>query len=355
MRVASNMAPLRLPIRGHVAIFVCCLMLVVDVIADVGEDHIVRKHHSLARKSGDEAAEHAHAEEVHQQIEEHHEYVNKHEKLEHGDTNEHPHEHENELDNEHEHEHEGSHEDEQEVVIDPDLANLTPEKMQQLHKAMDTDGNGFCSVKEVFAFARKCRRASSLADIISGLGSIDKNKDGKLSREEVIPNFSEQNEDEAHKAFFAHQLQKFQLADADGDGFLAGDELMSYYLPDETNPDIVKLLSARTMKKKDLDQNGWLTAWEFFREEGQDFDLFEHEKEVFRGLDKDNDGLLSAEELHVWESGTHHLSTSIDRVMAATDADKDNHLSPDEFHSALKFDTGEAQYLFMEWAKHGEL
>merc|ERR1712050_55767 len=98
------------------------------------------------------------------------------------------------------------------------------------------------------------------------------------------------------------ETNKFKSADSNGDGFLDATELAGLFYP-ETNAAVLAITVEETMKKKDKDADGKLTAEEFWEvdsfaeADAKAEELSEEEKADFAKLDTNNDNFLDLEEL----------------------------------------------------------
>merc|ERR1712146_103051 len=112
----------------------------------------------------------------------------------------------------------------------------------------------------------------------------------------VPPGMETNPEAEARKAL---EIQKFQVADRNGDGQLDAKEVPAVFYP-EIDDELLNVAAAFTHKQKDTDGSGLLTPKEFWEGDGidgQDIAITQEEEASFRKLDKDGDGLLSVAEI----------------------------------------------------------
>merc|ERR1712232_496178 len=132
------------------------------------------------------------------------------------------------------------------------------------------------------------------------------------------------------------ETDKFNAADTNGDGVLEGDEVPGVFFP-ETNDGVLEILARATLKEKDTNKDGKLTAKEFWEGDvatDQDLSISDEEHEDFRKLDTDGDGFISLQELKHWESGAYHTSEALKRLYIIADKDKDNHVTLEEMTKA---------------------
>ena len=188
---------------------------------------------------------------------------------------------------------------------------------------------------------------------------------GREKRGTVLP-LSATLEDEQGKQL---EKQKFQLADVSGDGKLNIEELPNLFYP-ETHEGVLGVVTENTMKTKDNNGDGKLTAKEFWAgdaldEEMRDAPISEEEEADFKKLDSNGDGFIELKEMKFWESGKFHTQQAMEKMFEIADKDKDGHVTAQELEDAreqiagltggLRTQGSDAQYHLMEWAEHNEL
>lgn len=240
---------------------------------------------------------------------------------------------------------------------------LTSEQMRGMHKKIDQNSDGKVSLAEVMKFSDEMRKRIAVRDIGAVLGEIDSNKDGKLSLDELLKDmeqWGEGDEEDKKEAEARKELEKakFKVADENQDGLLDIQELPSLFYP-ETHDGSLELTAKSTMKQKDLDGDGVLTAKEFWEGdvvEGEDISISDEEQADFRKLDKNGDSKLSLEELKLWESGRFHTEEAMKKLFEIADKDSDMHVTSEELDAAREqIAASDAHYHLMEWAEHHEL
>lgn len=241
---------------------------------------------------------------------------------------------------------------------------LTADQLRKMHAKFDTDGNGKVSFQEVMSHAQDMAHAIAKMDIRAILEEIDTNKDGMLSLEEHITDVSNHldggDEEELKELEGRKEVEraKFRAADTNGDGQLDLRELPGLFFP-EIHEGVLGVTVGETMRQKDVDKDGRLSAkefWEVDEAEGEGSELTEEEVTDFAALDLDRDGHLDLEELRAWESGRFHTKEAMKRLFELADKDGDMHITADELSEARELvANSDAQYHLMEWAEHHEL
>merc|ERR1711879_654836 len=193
---------------------------------------------------------------------------------------------------------------------------------------------------------------------------IDTSKDGKLTLEEHLNDISNQadggDEEEMKELEQRKKVEtaKFKAADTNGDSVLDQSEIPALFYP-ETPPAVLAVTVAETLRQKDSDKDGKLTAKEFWEADvadGDEGELSEEENADFAKLDTDGDGMLSMDELNSWESGKFHTEEAMKKLFEIADKDNDMHVTADELAEAREvIATSDAQYHLIEWAEHHEL
>jgi Ca2+-binding EF-hand superfamily protein len=244
---------------------------------------------------------------------------------------------------------------------DVEEETLSAEQLKALHHKMDQDGNGKVSMQEILDFTRAMGKRIAFKDIGPIMEEIDTNKDGKLSLEEHLADIHNQAEggDEQEMKEVEERKKteqaKHAAADTNGDGFVDKEELTGLFYP-ETQPEVLKVTVAATMRQKDSNADGKLSPHEFWQAEDGGDDLSEEEKADFQMLDKDGDGALSAAEVEQWESGLFHSTAAMKKLIEIADTDNDMHVTGDELAAAASaLAPTDAHFHLLDWAEHPEL
>jgi len=241
---------------------------------------------------------------------------------------------------------------------------LTSDQMRLIHSKVDANADGMMSMAEILGFSKNVRLEITKKDVGTIADEMDTDRDGKLSLEELLKDIEtwvDEGEAEMNGEALARkevEIQKFKVADRNGDGVLDIEELPGVFYP-ETNDDVLDIAAAHTHKRKDRDGNGQLSPQEFWEGDGvdgQDQTMSKEEDADFAKLDVNSDGGLSVEELKMWEAGTFHTEDAMQKLFEIADENLDSHITADELARARERIAGiDAQYYLMEWAEHHEL
>lgn len=255
---------------------------------------------------------------------------------------------------------------EEDVVDDQDIEEeaMTKEQLRSLHAKFDTNSDGKVSLQEVMSFAEQMSKAIAGKDVFAILEEIDTDKDGKLSLQEHlndIHNQADGGDAEEMKELERRkktETDKFKSADVDGDGVLGPKEVPGLFYP-ETHPGVLEVTVRETMRQKDHDGDGKLTAkefWEFGAEDSEQDQLSDEEIIDFQKLDRDGSGTLDESELKAWESGMFHTEAAMVKLLEICDKDGDMQCNIEELQNAREeLAASDAQYHLIEWAEHHEL
>mmetsp|Transcript_6278 Transcript_6278/g.12810 ORF Transcript_6278/g.12810 Transcript_6278/m.12810 type:complete len:284 (+) Transcript_6278:89-940(+) len=242
--------------------------------------------------------------------------------------------------------------------------SLSAEQLRAFHGKSDLNGDGKVALAEIMQYADGIGKEIAGRDISAIMEEIDTSKDGKLTLEEHLNDISNQadggDEEELKELEQRKKVEaaKFQAADLNGDSMLDASELPALFYP-ETHPGVLAVTVAETLRQKDTDNDGKLTAKEFWEADAADGDegeLSEEENADFAKLDSDGDGKLDMNELKSWESGRFHTEEAMKKLFEIADKDNDMHITADELADAREqIAVSDAQYHLIEWAEHHEL
>jgi len=253
-----------------------------------------------------------------------------------------------------------------------DFASMPLHKIHLMHKAVDTDGDNKTSLTELLQFSDKMHKDTIKLIAPDLLAMLDHIKDGKLSLDEILQDMLEDSADLSPaeiNAWKEVETMKFKVADADGDGFLSGEEVDHMFYP-ETHGGVLNVSIEALIKKRDHDGDGklnftefWATANETNATDNETNGLhpkndteMHSEHDTFKKLDKDGDGLLDARELIAWESGRHHTEETLMELLELADVNHDHHLTVEEIEMAKeKIQNLDAGLDLVAWIQHLEL
>lgn len=222
------------------------------------------------------------------------------------------------------------------------------EKLRHLYKLWDKNKDGKVSKDELLKFAQEIQHELTSRTVNASLNLYDVNKDGLLSMVElgVIENGADDFE-----------VSRFKAADANNDGLLDREELQCFFHPRSNSPSL-KLWAQQTFHEKDINGDGKLTENEW-----SNHGPLAYEKS-FAQLDKSGDGSLDLEEVMQYESQESKVQDAMTNFFKRTDQDNDGEINLAELETAWSGSATLAQrchssrdphcYLTL-WAMHKEL
>jgi len=230
---------------------------------------------------------------------------------------------------------------------------LEVEQLKKLHAKIDANIDGYLDLAEMMSFAHHTGKQIADQDIRSVFVELDTSKDGKLSLEEhladILAGPEDQKELEQRKS---HETEKFQAADANGDGHLNADEISALFYP-EVHEGVLTIATKQAMVDRDANGDGKLDEKEFEElhvEEGSE------PAGAFHKLDLNKDGFLDVQELRHWESGRFNTEEAFMHLFAVVDTNHDNRVSFEELTAkAEQIATTDAHHHLQEWSDHYEL
>lgn len=252
---------------------------------------------------------------------------------------------------------------------------MTGEQIRVLHRRFDTNNDGKVSLNEILDFSKKARKDIKKKSVKDDLAQMDENNDGKISVDELIgylfgepipegvempsPSSEEAEEERRTESLKAVEREKFKLADKDGDGFLAEDELLGVLNPD-MHDGVLHVQTVWEIKDRDKDGDGMLSFGEFWEEDENSKDesseITKQQTEDFKNVDLDGNGKVDIEEYKKWHNGDYHTSDAFRHLMELADENRDGHLTADELDEARpSIANTQATSEIMQWLEHYEL
>jgi len=253
-----------------------------------------------------------------------------------------------------------------------DLAPFTNAHLTNWHKTADKNKNGKVSLKEMVAHAEGIHKTMPEKDVAELLKEVDTNSDKQVTLEEVLHSMRPDNYDELSKdpnvpeyklvdEEKAFTTETFNLADADSNGVLEGQEIAAYFHPPAEDRILAKH-AVDKMRQMDRDKDSKLTLIEFVTngEDPSEFGDIDFEKTRgaidFRHLDKDDSGALTMHELKEYVSGFHVTHQALKKLFETADADKDNAVTHEELQRAQdSIINSPAHYYINDLIERGEL
>jgi len=243
--------------------------------------------------------------------------------------------------------------------------DVTEKQLKKLLKMIDKRGNRDKKIdlEEVFAFYHHYNMDLAQKNIGEFTDAFDKDNDGMLTLDEMLTSLGEQGDmDEEDMEERAHkEAQKFELADADGDGYLNEQEIIGLAYP-ELNPKLLEFQTIEAMRERDQDgdmvldiKEMWLTADEYGDAMEED-SINEQNRQTFKAVDKNGDGDIDVQELMPFHSGRHHMEEGMKALFKEADNNRDKKLTAKELANEFpNFMGTETQYHISEWVAHFEL
>lgn len=229
---------------------------------------------------------------------------------------------------------------------------LSVEEIDEMFAKIDKDTDGKISVAEVLKYNALMREAAAQGDAVQYLHEMDKDKDDHVSMEELLESLEEHGPDAKE-----HEAHKFTASDKNRDGKLSLEEMPSQFYP-ELDSEVLHASALKTMEKRDRDGDGMLTEEEFTGREEQAFsgaDDGEGEgRKRFKEIDADGNGNVDLEELKHSLSQKLDMEKAFKEMFKLADKDEDGQLTVEEFKRArLDISELEAQEHLWDWREHG--
>lgn len=247
------------------------------------------------------------------------------------------------------------------MKLPPGVNAPTPEQqkmamkmvMRGIYAKIDTDKDGNMTLSELKLFSRKAKIKKARNVLFKVMKEFDKNRDQKLTLTEITEalhdaDLDDEEDGESIRSGTDPEIRKFKAADADGNGVLEENEIVSYVQP-ELNPKVLDTMAQNLMAARDKDGDGKLTIDEAGGIEGK------RKESDFKFHDEDGDGFWSLQELRDWESGQKKEAEMISKIMEACDLNGDGVSDVDEFEGVPHRAPQDVNKALAELAMHAEL
>lgn len=198
-----------------------------------------------------------------------------------------------------------------------------------LLEVMDTDKDGKVNEEEMTAWLRKTLRKNYKEDSGQIMSELDTDKDDKLSFEELL-----KTDEDIGVATEEQKRKRFNVADADKDGFLNTDEVTSMFHPEE-RPHMFEVIIDEYMEVGDINGDGLLSLEEYKEK------MFKGTKENLEAADKfygeqdkNGDGSFDREEIKEWLRSIGTSSLAKRQTKQVLERADDNKVSRCGYHEA---------------------
>ncbi|XP_953325.1 uncharacterized protein TA10510 [Theileria annulata] len=168
--------------------------------------------------------------------------------------------------------------------------------MLQLFDKIDLNSDGVLSKSELDTFSTTLSKVISDRQLANEMETIDKDKDGKVSLEELLAAFSIEVGEEDALNNKEPLIQRFKVADKNKDGHLDLPELGDLINPSRS-PELLKLEVDDVLKAHDSDGDGKISYDEYKKYRNEDGEDETQSSNDFKQFDKDGDGYLTRSEL----------------------------------------------------------
>jgi len=222
-----------------------------------------------------------------------------------------------------------------------DLTPLGKDQLQRLHALMDKDGDGKVSVADAVGFHDETLKATTHKDAQGIIEGMDKNKDGKLSADEMLAIHMGIGEDgQLDESTKQGAAKEFKEADKDGDGYLTDLEAAAMWFTGQAEEHVQEQITS-LMGSFDENDDGQMSLKEFQKFfEPLDKDPAVAKKEEaehlaeFGVLDVSGDGLVDRGEFAKYQSGLHGVELRLAALIKAADEDGDGLVTASELEAA---------------------
>lgn len=215
-------------------------------------------------------------------------------------------------------------------------------RLKELAIKMDKDKDGFVDRLELIDWILRSFKLLTQEEAAERFEDEDKNGDGKVTWDEHVSEafgspqkISDSDSEDNDLRLLEEDDRYFKAADANGDGVLDKNEFPKFSHPSEF-PEMQETLYEETMKRKDVDKDGYLSLEEFTTEDPDkplSNEQYIAEKERFEvDYDKNGDRKLDKEETLNWllPGNDEVAEQEAEHLIANGDADNDGKLSIQE-------------------------
>lgn len=229
-------------------------------------------------------------------------------------------------------------------------------RLQRVARAMDSNNDTHVTVEEMREFAKNLKERQRWDETSAAFRSADLDGSGEVRLHEVQALAMNSSLELA-----AHQMDRFQAADADADGSLSISEFHAFLHP-EVSEQVFSVERDHQFAFFDADGSGGINFQEFCRGSrahgDKDFDA-DAAREDFELHDGNADGQLSLAEFGRLLAGHDLLTDSIMKAVAAGDSDGDGRIHvdselPSRLQHLLESEFVE-DFFFHKHAGHGRL
>merc|ERR1719422_625302 len=238
---------------------------------------------------------------------------------------------------------------------------ISEEQLAAVFKLVDKDGDGKVKIQDFLPVHQASQKKMVQNDRHEVFEGLDTDKNGKVSLDEMYGDSftaktAEQDPDE--QTWKKLEMDKFKVADSDGDGSLNEEEVMMLLYPD-MHPELLEIQVAHTLKEWDQDGDAMVDLNEYVHRGGDpsfDQEILEDDRKEFKVLDKNGDGKLDQKELVVHEQALHYVELALQETLADADADSDGFMTLDELKQIRdKLAGTQTDMHLKEWVEQNEL
>lgn len=215
-------------------------------------------------------------------------------------------------------------------------------RLEELAIKMDRDEDGFVDRLELIDWILRSFKLLTQEEAAERFEDEDKNGDGKVTWDEHVSEafgspqkISDSDSEDNDLRLLEEDDRYFKAADANGDGVLDKNEFPKFSHPSEF-PEMQETLYEETMKRKDVNKDGYLSLEEFTTEDPDkplSNEQYLAEKERFEvDYDKNGDRKLDKEETLNWllPGNDEVAEQEAEHLIMNADTDNDGKLSIQE-------------------------